>query len=401
MFSFFSFFFFLSKNYRYLPFLILLVMLHSTVGYGSAAVALGFQNTNRLNCAVLTTMCSLEALSGTLFTGVCGAILFGKVLRILSHAQVVFSDPVLIRYGEGVRDIEDDEYDHSEELPFPVLEFRIINRLHDEDGGEIVDAIVQVVAKIDHEEKLTDSLRISSHDFNLDESEHSFSKSIPVEDSIHPSVLNIGKLLIDKIRHRQNSKRMLSQSWHGNIQHSFADESVDTGSPHRQSSRVDSNNNATNSFSEKVDSQFFEHNTMQRSESLDERTRYLQRTVNQKSTSWISTRSKGQLTRHNSTNTPGTSHTLSRNQLYYKVDIEAPDHPFFKRVWVVRHILNDKSPIVKQRVKTAIRRNNGRWPYSKLNTYENIKQSLHFNHLIVSLTGVSNVSASTVYAQKI
>lgn len=64
------------------------------------------------------------------------------MLRIQSHAQVIFSDPIVIRYGSGVRG-DDGEHDGSEDeshkTPCPVLEFRIVNRLFNEVGGEIMD----------------------------------------------------------------------------------------------------------------------------------------------------------------------------------------------------------------------------------------------------------------------
>lgn len=129
----------------------------STVGYGSTYTALGYENDSDTNCFFINFICSLEALLGVLYSGFCGAILFGKVLRIQSHAQVIFSDPLVIRYGNGVMipgsedqipgtESSDEE---SAKLPCPVVEFRIVNRLFSEPGGEIMDASLNVVANID------------------------------------------------------------------------------------------------------------------------------------------------------------------------------------------------------------------------------------------------------------
>ena len=108
--------------------------------------ALGHENDNPTNCLFITFICSLESFFGVLYSGFCGAILFGKVLRIQSHAQVIFSDPIVIRYGTGVQqgvdndgDVED-EANASKRIPCPVLEFRVINKLFGETGGEIMDA---------------------------------------------------------------------------------------------------------------------------------------------------------------------------------------------------------------------------------------------------------------------
>ena len=80
--------------------------------------------------------------------------------------------------------------------------------------------------------------------------------------------------------------------------------------------------------------------------------------------------------------------------------IEASEHPFFKRVWLARHVLDDASPLLTQKTRRAIRRNGGFWP-AHLNSYEAVRRSLDFNQILVSLNGVSNVSAADVYAQKI
>ena len=91
---------------------------------------------------------------GVLYSGFCGAILFGKVLRIQSHAQVIFSDAIVIRYGSGIQehcdesDNSPDDDDEDQKIPCPVLEFRIVNRLFDEPGGEIMDASLNVVANV-------------------------------------------------------------------------------------------------------------------------------------------------------------------------------------------------------------------------------------------------------------
>mmetsp|Transcript_6291 Transcript_6291/g.14191 ORF Transcript_6291/g.14191 Transcript_6291/m.14191 type:complete len:237 (-) Transcript_6291:64-774(-) len=91
---------------------------------------------------------------------------------------------------------------------------------------------------------------------------------------------------------------------------------------------------------------------------------------------------------------------LVSKRVFSKLLIEASDHPFFKRVWLARHVLDDTSPILTPKVRRTIRRNGGFWP-EQLNNYNGVKESLQFNQILVSLNGVSNVSASDVYGQKI
>ena len=135
-------------------------------------------------------MCSLESLLGVLYSGFCGAILFGKVLRIQSHAQVIFSDPLVIRYGKGVVEGQharghESSDEESAKLPFPVVEFRIVNRLFSQPGGEIIDASLNVVANIDADDadlSLRNSYEVSSNavvDGNSSGSDENASTSSP------------------------------------------------------------------------------------------------------------------------------------------------------------------------------------------------------------------------------
>ncbi|KAL7568723.1 hypothetical protein ACA910_021717 [Epithemia clementina (nom. ined.)] len=290
----------------------------STVGYGSTYPALGFQNSNPTNCFFINFVCSLESLVGVLYSGFCGAILFGKVLRIQSHAQVIFSDPLVIRYGTGVtqgmhsgekdeNDEEDDE--EAEKIPCPVLEFRIVNRLYNEAGGEIMDATLNCVANVD------------SNDLD------------PTQESLTES------------------------------EQAYSSSRSDTGS--EGSNSVLGSERSTNTALRFLDPLLKFH------------LRRNQQTVDEDPSSRL-------VTKH----------------IFSKLMIEASDHPFFKPVWLARHTLDEDSPILKPRIRRQIRRNGGFWP-ARLNNYTSIRESLNFNQILVSLNGVSNVSASDVYAQKI
>ena len=111
---------------------------------------------------------------GVLYAGFCTAVLFGKVIRSQSQAQIFFSDPMVVRFGvqelnplnnvytennnesQGRMDsdvevgdttttalpsIEESKVkpmrDVDTNIPCPSLEFRLVNRLHDIDEGEI------------------------------------------------------------------------------------------------------------------------------------------------------------------------------------------------------------------------------------------------------------------------
>lgn len=293
----------------------------STVGYGSTYPALSHENENSTNCLFITVICSLESFIGVLYSGFCGAILFGKVLRIQSHAQVMFSDPIVIRYSDGVEmalasdDEEDEDLKLIQKIPCPVLEFRVVNRLFTEVGGEIMDGTLNVVANVDandaaDSEPSVRSTRSSTSSVNSSTSTGTDSSSLVESESTRRRKIFGGKMKtpVEKI------SKLVAKSHH----------------------------------------------------TIDE----------------------------------DPSAKLVNKRIFSKMRIEASEHPFFKRVWVGRHILDDTSPIVKAKVRRQIRRNRGFWPI-RLNTHEGVRDSLQFNQILVSLNGVSNVSASDVYAQKI
>ena len=280
----------------------------ATVGYGSSHPALSNENESPNDCVFVSLLCSFESFIGVLYSGFCGAILFGKVLRIQSHAQVMFSDPIVVRYGtNGVGNATEDEEKEDKrpdkatkdgtQIPCPVLEFRVVNQLFDEIGGEIMDATLNVVANVD------------ANDIdNLVESD------------------------------RRNSV---------------------------------------------VISEFSTRSIFQQDDK-------------QKRPSLLALQGFAHLNRSTTTRIG----TVVSKRVFSTMKIEARDHPFFKRVWLARHVLDESSPVLTAKARRAIRRNGGFWP-EHLNNYKGVRQSLKFNQILVSLNGVSNVSASDVYAQNI
>merc|ERR1719350_980319 len=64
----------------------------TTVGYGNSYPSLTGQM-EESDCTSITFITATEAFVGVLYASFCGAIIFGKVLRIQSQAHVTFSDP--------------------------------------------------------------------------------------------------------------------------------------------------------------------------------------------------------------------------------------------------------------------------------------------------------------------
>ena len=94
------------------------------------------------------------------------------------------------------------------------------------------------------------------------------------------------------------------------------------------------------------------------------------------------------------------NNVLVSKRVFSNMTVDSCEHPFFKRVWLVRHVLNETSPVITPRARRAILSNGGFWP-AHLNNYKGVRRSLKFNQILVSLNGVSNVSASDVSAHNI
>ena len=80
--------------------------------------------------------------------------------------------------------------------------------------------------------------------------------------------------------------------------------------------------------------------------------------------------------------------------------IETDTHPFFKRVWNCRHVLDENSPLLSVKAKKLIQKNKGRWSLEMSNP-EFIRKEIHFHQIIVSLSGTNNSSGSNVYGMHV
>ena len=57
------------------------------------------------------------------------------------------------------------------------------------------------------------------------------------------------------------------------------------------------------------------------------------------------------------------------------------------------------SPVLTSHARKLVRKNGGFWP-KELNTYEGVRDSIELDQIVVNLSGTSNISAASVYAQK-
>ena len=268
-------------------------------------------NQNIMNCTGITILCTIESFLGILMASCWGAIFLSKVTRISSFAQVTFSDPLLIRYGSGVQGNDSSDEDSScfllseINLPLPVLEFRVLNRLAGQDQGEIIDAHMNIFASVDECQVVKDA--------------------------------------------KNGSRRKRKKK------------------PKRRSGRRHSGRRPS------VVSRF-------------RRPSFLERAVFSSS--------------KDLTMEEDPSGRFVEKKSFGRVEIESQEHPFFERIWVARHVLDQDSPLLKPEAKELIQMNGGHWP-PQLNSAEGVRKSVKFDQLLVSLSGTSNADANTVYAQKI
>ena len=401
----------------------------STVGYGSYAPTVAQDSANPANCAFVTVICCVESFIGVLFGGFVGAIIYSKIDRVQSLAQVEFSHPMVIRYGSGVDsawETEEEEAaeedgkeeggeedpildpppsltipsvqnltkaeekactilqaafrgaavrrgDAAKKIPPPVLEFRIANRLHNVEGGEIMDAVIQVVASQDARE--ADPVLRNK----MDEAKTRWENVVAASGLRHRTGLRVSTVVttgsnksnvtsLSSIGGMNDESNRASMKRRGSINRNvhFAASTVSTGASSVASgvkSSVVQSGQITKAAAKTLMSTLA---TSKDHQAVDE----------------------------------DPSARLIPKRIFSKLVIEAAEHPYLRRIWLARHVVDETSPLLTPRTRRLLKRNGGWWPES-LNSYEGVKKSISFNQILVSLSGISNLSGSEVYAQKV
>mmetsp|Transcript_34396 Transcript_34396/g.69450 ORF Transcript_34396/g.69450 Transcript_34396/m.69450 type:complete len:539 (-) Transcript_34396:3704-5320(-) len=163
----------------------------TTVGYGALYTATGNDFDPQKKCWVVNALCTTESFVGLLYAGMCAAILFGKIGRVQSHAQVQFSDAICITYGDGSdvlaaapperRELatpnigaEGEGSTDGHRIACPVMQFQVINSLCNERGGEIMDAQLKLVAANNRKAGADEPTMAMYRKVTLTEFEHPF-----------------------------------------------------------------------------------------------------------------------------------------------------------------------------------------------------------------------------------
>lgn len=335
-----------------------------TVGYGIVAP----QGNDRWICLVIHFCSALEAFSGIIAASMVSAVLFGKLARNQAIASVNFSKQIVTQIGPELVKNEDnddssiyfDKKKNRKRYPCPVIEFRIVNFHYGHAGAEIVNACVNVVAHTDTTE----------HIETQEETNHLTGEAM-LTNGLSPGSL------VQKLN--KNINKRLSVI--GPIS-MFGEESGPYNKKERQKQEI---MKQLRELEKQFDSQ--------RSDLLSE---------------WPCPSGKeqkepvnAQQNSKNKKSTDGSAFCDDREKrLFSPLELETDSHPYFKRVWIVRHSLNENSPILTKKARNIIEKNYGYWPHQMCN-HESIHEYVKFHQLIVTISGTTNTAGSSVFGYKV
>eukprot|EP00551_Chaetoceros_affinis_P005039 CAMPEP_0203673976 /NCGR_PEP_ID=MMETSP0090-20130426/14582_1 /ASSEMBLY_ACC=CAM_ASM_001088 /TAXON_ID=426623 /ORGANISM="Chaetoceros affinis, Strain CCMP159" /LENGTH=531 /DNA_ID=CAMNT_0050539743 /DNA_START=60 /DNA_END=1655 /DNA_ORIENTATION=+ len=87
-------------------------------------------------------------------------------------------------------------------------------------------------------------------------------------------------------------------------------------------------------------------------------------------------------------------------RLFINMELTNGEHPFFRRCWTATHVIDEKSPLIRKKMRDRIIKNHGFWP-ARNNNAAQIKRNLKFKQIIVNFTGVSKRTSKEVHAQRV
>jgi len=265
----------------------------TTVGYGSVYIATGNDNPDQRSCLVITLLSTTESFIGLLYAGMCTAIMFGKIGRIQSHAQVTFSDAVCVEYGKLKG--EDSSTTSTNSINLTSVRLSLNERIEEESENDLLDNSDEEDSKVRRSEK----------------PQASTTSSVSSRDILCPVI-------------KFQLVNQLCNEAGGEI--------------------LDAN-----------------MNVMVRKEKE--------------------------------------SYPFEPIARFIRVQLEESTHPYFNRVWHGRHILDHNSPLVSVEARNRIRMNRGFWP-EDLNNPDSVREHLRFSSVIITMTGISNISAESVQISK-
>ena len=99
------------------------------------------------------------------------------------------------------------------------------------------------------------------------------------------------------------------------------------------------------------------------------------------------------------------SGTSTEGRVYYPLQLEPADHPYFEKIWYVRHKLDAKSPLLKASVREQLKRQGGIWmsdnPHQTLTHQDIMKSLVDFHRVRITFNGTAASSNSLIFAMKV
>jgi hypothetical protein len=330
-------------------------------------------------------------LTGTSLNRFCSAILFGKITSFQSNARVAFSDVMVISFGkkELIEDDEsvdgsvgEDEYQvpqaqaQMEKIMCPTIRFRIVNLLHSNRSGQIIDASINTVATVDAKNSILGGR--SQKEFH-----NAMQKTVTSEnESIRQtmkSVVNVVKKGVDA------STNVMKKGADATTQ------SVMIAS-HGVKNVVQKSATKTKKQATKV------------MKTLGLKAPRTVQSARSSDSFEFSSPSDGEMEMLSGMDADivfqEETNVDQPNLVFSKVNVDPDSHPFFKSTWLVTHKLDASSPFLTRSARRKVCANGGYWP-EELNNSEGIEKSIDFDQFLVSFVGTSKISGSSVYAQMI
>ena len=336
------------------------------------------------HCAFMTTIVSLESFLGVLFASFCGAVIVGKMTRAKSTASIRYSQRMVLRFGIGVTNTNDDDdrcgdaddepvsdYDRSRTLyPCPVLEFRVANSLFANDNGEITNAKIHVVGStLANKDKRNDSGYRKSKS-GTESSKHRSRQKVLAE------MKNSASQFIRKHRPILPSS---ASSWSNTSASTATEKKSKKGNGTRK--REKSVLLRVSAFSQvALENVMVKKKMLRPKESLDDAT------IRRKPVTRTTTMEKKPICVEEDP-----SGGLAPRKMFSNIKTESEVHPFFKRVWTIRHVLNADSPLLSEKASRMIKESRGHWPSEACNA-KFIRENVQFQQLIVSMSGTTGAS---------
>ena len=330
-----------------------------TVGYGSIFPATGSSTYSVPTvCLVVGFIASFEAYLGVLYAGVTSAILFRKVLRSQNVAQALFSDPIVIRFGKN--ELEGGHRDS-------------VNK-HNKDIGKDHEVLSKNVSDVEMGTRLSNMSLMTVEEEHDDEN-----NNIPCPSLEFRIVNRLHDIKAGEIVEAKLDCVAILDHLHSELPSGDIDNSMHASVPRQLRVKQRSMPSILHSL---TDSPTNRHHRVKQRSSFAEIAKTI-REANKKE-------------ERDAFHDPDSKQT----HMFTSIALEVNTHPNFNRTWYGRHRLDENSPLLTPALRSRIKKAGGYWP-SDMNNYQSIKNSLHFRHILVCISGTSNATATTVYAQKV